>query len=251
MHPLGSPQPADPAEILKVLDNASGAFTFPMLDNGYVYLAATRLSLFRSELDWALVIEVFGYSPRAGLPDTSICTYASRLHDRDTPTKYVTEQAYRNYLVNNPNNESRFIYPITEGAWIDSENAESVAASGEVRLRNLVIPLPSVDEYGEVGIILEDERPAVFELCRYLAAKWRVSVLASPAERRISILPEMTQVLQLDEWRHPDVVANELPSQCETFRRLAEVLATGDASRYRASGEPNTHWKHWPDGGRL
>lgn len=33
-------------------------FTFPMLDNGYFYLAATRMSLYRSPEDWALVIEV-------------------------------------------------------------------------------------------------------------------------------------------------------------------------------------------------
>ena len=241
----------NPAHILKVLDNACKAFTFPMLDNGYVYLAATRLSLFRSDLDWALVIEVFGYSPRAGLPDIHIHTFASRLHNRDTPDKYGTEQAYRNYLANNPNNESRFIYPIAEGDWIDSEEAEVVAVSGEVRLRDAVIPLPSSDEYGQTGIVLEGERPAVFELCRYLAAKWRQSVLASPAERRISILPEMSQILQLEQWHHPDVVAEELPSECRAFQELAETLATGDVSRYHACAEPNTHWRHWPDGGRL
>jgi hypothetical protein len=222
-----------------------------MLDNGYVYLAATRLSLFRSEQDWAVVIEVFGFSPRAGLPDTHIHTFASRLHNRDTPDKYVTKEAYQNYLTNNPNNESRFIYPIAEGDWIDSEDAEAVAASGDVRLRDMVLPLPSPDEYRLMDIELEGGRPAVFELCRYLAGKHRESVLASTSERRISILPEMSQVLQLGEWHHPNVVAEELPSQCETFQQLVEVLVTGDASRYCPSSAPNTHWKHWPDGGRL
>jgi len=42
MNHLGFPRPFDRAEILKVLDNASGALTFPILDNGYVYLAATK-----------------------------------------------------------------------------------------------------------------------------------------------------------------------------------------------------------------
>jgi hypothetical protein len=49
-------------EILRILDSCCDAYTFPMLDNGYVYLAATRLSLFRSPRDWAMVIEVFGFS---------------------------------------------------------------------------------------------------------------------------------------------------------------------------------------------
>jgi hypothetical protein len=55
-------------EILSILDECANAFTFPMLDNGYVNLAATRLSLFRSEADWAMTIEIFGFSPRAGIP---------------------------------------------------------------------------------------------------------------------------------------------------------------------------------------
>ena len=43
--------------ILKVLDDCCDNFTFPMLDNGYVYLAASRLSAFRSVHDWQLAIE--------------------------------------------------------------------------------------------------------------------------------------------------------------------------------------------------
>lgn len=54
--------PASAPDILAVLDRCCDACTFPMLDNGYVYLAATRLSLFRSKADWAMVIEVFGFS---------------------------------------------------------------------------------------------------------------------------------------------------------------------------------------------
>ncbi len=32
-------------QILDILDAGCEAFTFPVLDNGYVYLAATRMSL--------------------------------------------------------------------------------------------------------------------------------------------------------------------------------------------------------------
>jgi hypothetical protein len=37
---------SDPEDILSILDGCCGAFSFPMLDNGYVYLAGTRLSLY-------------------------------------------------------------------------------------------------------------------------------------------------------------------------------------------------------------
>ena len=76
------------ADILRVLDNCCDAFTFPMLDNGYVYLAATRLSLFRDNADWAMTIEVFGFSPRAELPDASVYCFGvnSRTGGSQRPT---------------------------------------------------------------------------------------------------------------------------------------------------------------------
>jgi len=92
--------PFEADHILSVLDRCCDAFTFPMLDNGYVYLAATRLSLYRTPADWAMVIEVFGFSPRSGLPDTHIHTFASALYDRDAPEKYVNREAFDRYLAN-------------------------------------------------------------------------------------------------------------------------------------------------------
>ncbi len=51
----------DSEEILSVLDGCCDSFSFPMLDNGYVYLAATQLALYRSVTNWAMVVEVFGF----------------------------------------------------------------------------------------------------------------------------------------------------------------------------------------------
>lgn len=113
--------------------------------------------------------------------------------------------------------------------------------------------LPSLDEYAERGIKLEDPpRVHVFELCRLLADTDRESVLANEKERRISILPGMPQILQLEEWHHPNVVDNnDRPGGSETFQQIAQVLVTGDVGRYRPSRPPNTHWQNWPEGGTL
>jgi hypothetical protein len=237
-------------EILAILDRCSDAHTFPMLDNGYIYLAATRLALFRSSQDWAIVIEVFGFSPRAGLPDTCIQTFASCLHNRNSPDNYVTQQAYENYL---SNNESRSVFPIAPGDWQDSESGELVAPSAvSIMLRDKPFLLPSAAEFDKCGITLEEPpHIQVFELCRLLADRARDEVLATPNERRVSILPEMEQILLLGCWHHPNLVEDERPSQSETFLQLADVLVTGDVSRYRPTMEANTHWRNWPEGGRL
>jgi hypothetical protein len=223
-------------QILDVLDRAAEVSDFPMLDNGYIYLAATRLSLFRSPADWALVIEHFGYSPRAYVPSIDVMTFASRRHSQSV----------------DPSNELASIFPLEEGDWIDEEDAECVAVDAtEIVVRGSPRALPRLDEYARHGIELEDpERVRIFELCRYLAAVVRDDVLARPHERRVNVPPELAQILVLDEWHHPDLVNDEHPSDSESFQQLAVVLATGDLSRYRPA-KANTHWKHWPDGGTL
>ena len=242
------------AYILSVLDRCCNAFTFPMLDNGYVYLAATRLSLHRSDEDWAMVIEVFGFSPRSGLPDLHVSTFGSRLHQRDAPQDYKSVEAYENYLAQHPHDDHRFFHPIDEGAWQDSDNSELVAiAPATVIVRGRAMTPPLRDAYARHGIDLATpDHVEVFELCRYLAAVERNLVLATPAEQRVSVRPEMTTLLELDDWHHPDVVdAAARPSGSETLQQLAQVLETGDVGLYRPTAPPNTHWKNWPDGGTL
>lgn len=238
-------------QILFILDQCCDAFTFPMLDNGYVYLAATRLSLFRSPDDWAMTIEVFGFSPRAGLPDSHIYTFGSSIHNRKGPESYVNAKAFENYLANNPYNESEFIHPVADGGWLDGEFVTEGAT--EVFVRDQSVPLPNRDHYRKHEIVLEDaDRINVFELCRYLADVKRDLVLATPDELRVNVPPSLKQILQLDEWHHPDVVYNSCrPSGSETFQLLAKVIETGNAKIYQPTMPPNTHWKNWPEGGTL
>ena len=242
------------ADILSILDQCCDSFTFPMLNNGYVYLAATRLSLYRSELNWALVIEVFGFMPRAGIPDNSIHTFSGSLYNRKCEEDFVNRSAFELYLTNNPNNEFSSIYPIEAGDWQVGESSEEVASSEHsIMLRGTRYRLPALEDYLQHGITLENLSQAkVFELCRFLAATNREAVLANEDERRINVLPEMDQILQLEEWNHPDVVdENARPSGSETFQQLAQVLTTGNVGYYQPILEPNTHWKNWPEGGTL
>ncbi len=195
---------------------------------------------------------MFGYSPRAGLPDTTIFTFASRPYERDPASKFRTPQDYQNYLAHNPHNDARGVFPIEDGdAFGDCDFVADDAT--EVVLRGRSVRLPDAAEYADAGITLEDgERVRIFELCRYLAARAREDVLATGSERRVSVQPGMEMLLQLDEWHHPDVVdAAARPSASETFGQLARVLETGNRELYRPSLAPNTHWRNWPEGGTL
>ena len=114
-------------------------------------------------------------------------------------------------------------------------------------------PTPSLGEYAQRGITVESPpRVRVFEFCRFLADVARDSVLATAQERRISVLPDMTQVLQLEEWHHPNVVENDdRPSGSETFQQLAQVLATGNTGFYRPSLPPTRIGKTGLTAGRC
>jgi len=145
----------------------------------------------------------------------------------------------------------RNFWPISNDDWIDEENPEYIIASGQISLRGKSIDVPAPSAFASVGVELEAEQPAVFELCRFLAHDHREAALATEAERRVSILPEMKQILLLDEWHHPDLVNGHAPSQTETFQQIARVLEANDPGLY-SNGEPrNNHWKNWPEGGTM
>lgn len=237
--------------ILDVLDQCCACFSFPMLDNGYC--AATRLSLYRSTEDWAMVIEVFGFSPRSGMPDTQIYTFASRLRRDKKPEHYVSESAYNAYLENHPHNEPTFIFPIQKGSWQTNEYDEQLApGTHNVHLRDHVVQTPALAAYADCGIALQDPpKVQIFELCRFLAATERDRVLATPEERGASVPPELEHIMQLEAWFHPDIAHNERASTNPTFCALAAILAGADVASYQPSMPPNTHWQHWLDGGTL
>ena len=167
---------------------------------------------------------------------------------------YVSDEAHQLYLANNPHNESRFVHPLAEGGWQDDEDGLRLAMGAtDVVLRGRAIRLPAIDECEAREIaLLEPPSISIPDMCRYLAEVHRDDVLATGAERRVSVRPDMVQLLQLEEWEHPDVVEeSERPSGAATFQQLARVLETGDVSAYRPTAPPNTHWRNWPDGGLL
>lgn len=134
---------------------------------------------------------------------------------------------------------------------MDEDEPETVSPFGTVTLRGTAVSLPPREQYQTAGIELQGDRPAIFELCRFLTHHHRDQVLATRPERRVSVPPELAEILVLEDWHHPDVCSEELPSETETFRQLAEVLASGDVAQYKTAETHNTHWRHWPDAGTL
>jgi hypothetical protein len=81
--------------------------------------------------------------------------------------------------------------------------------------------------YSPHGIVLQSPPSvAIFELCRYLADVRRDGVLATVAERRVHVPPELQQLLVLDNWRHPNLAEDEYPRDEAAFRPVSPVAIT-------------------------
>ncbi len=232
------------SEILAVLDAAAARFTFPVLDNAYVYPADARLSGFASGEAWSLVIETLGWTNRAG--------GASGLH--------LGVYRLGNCIPAGPEGVEGFrldlLYPVEDGPsgkLLEEEYGERISPEArDVRIRGKVVPLPGPEVYQREGIQrVEPRELRAYELLRALAPEHRELLLATEEELREGLPEGMPLRVRWEAWRHPDVAGGERPSALEIFRVLAGALARGEGVERVASERPNTHWSHWPGAGAL
>jgi hypothetical protein len=225
-------------EILAQLDDCAREFTFPMLDNGYVYPGDIRLTAYRDRKRWAILIDALGFSFRGGLPHgITTCIYQFGNCVKDGPGM------------------GEFIHPLDYDEPEDEELEVRAVPPGvtKIYLRGVVVPIPRDPAvFAAKGIVRQ--YPVLIrgeELMRVLLPEHREQLLATEKELRRWLPAKLPFFVRLDEWRHPDLIHEELPSETETFQKLAEALVEGDPNRLLLKEAPNTHWKHWPFGGTL
>ena len=230
------------SEILNQLDQCNSDYTFPMLDNSYVYPAGTKLSAYRDDNRWVIIIEVIGFNYRGGGHNgISNC-----LHIYGNCLTYPPGTVNENFLTltDNANNCSTFD---------EEEYFYLNPKCSHFRLRNEVLPIiHDRHKYNSLGIELEDEtRVNAFEFLRLLDALYHDKLVATESEIRERIPIDIPKIIDIHEWFHPDVVNGELPSENETFKQIALTLETGNNDYYRPTQKPNTNWINWPEGGIL
>jgi hypothetical protein len=234
---------------------------FPVLD---VYCPIdVRLSAYRSDMDWALVIETF-YFADARLP-------------HENPA--ITLWCYGNNLPQAPGPcypELHFTGDGPSGPLFDPKVDTLVAPSAkDMTIRGKVVPITTNPaEYAAAGIDLKllsrnaelwsqleaglegvgadlGQPPRIFgyELLRLIAPKYRRFLFCTEAEIAGHTGASMPLLIRLDEWRHPDIT--ETPADSESFQMIADAIAHNDPSFYEPKEPPNTHWSNWPMAGMV
>ncbi|MEL7003305.1 MAG: hypothetical protein AAFN93_11305 [Bacteroidota bacterium] len=229
-------------DILSQLDRCAKEFTFPMLDNGYVYPVDSRLTTYRDENRWAIIIEVVGFNYRGGG------------HNGIDNCLHV----FGNCLDFPPGtNNDNFIYftrNSKEGETFDDEYQDHLSPTiNSIIVKGKELQVQhDTSFYEDKGIHLE-EPPKIFvwEFLRGLLPEHRLDLLASDRELQRRLPRDIPTFIRLDQWYHPDLADGEEPSKNETFIMLAKALEKGDQSKYKPRKRPNNHWSNWPDGGTL
>lgn len=229
------------SQILSQLDACAADWTFPILDNGYVYLVDVRLSAYRTERYWALIIEVLGCDYRAG-------------------GVFNTPYCYGNCFVQTPGRAAKGEIAILDASFYESALEDEdfwdiQSETGTIKVRNSLVTYDvSPEALQQRGIgksQIDGPKITIVELMRTLVPEHHTLLLATEEELNQVLEVEVPLILRLDEWHHPDLVEGERPSQNEAFQMIANILVSGDPTLYKPTLPPNTHWKNWLESGTL
>jgi len=228
------------SDILSQLDNCAKEFSFPMLDNGYIYPIVSRLSAYGNRHSWVIVIEVAGYHYRFyGHSGVENCQYIFGNHLHFPPG------------MNNDN-----VLNVTA----DSEEGPTFIRDlfgtlqpevNSLLIRGQKVTIPKDPAFYESRQVTLSNPPdiRIYEFLRACLPELKEELLSLEEELFDSFRLDLPRILRLDEWHHPDVAIEEMPSENETFQMIAAVLERGDAALYTPKNNPNTHWSNWPGGG--
>jgi len=249
-----------PEQVLQELDAAFGAVPVSLYtDPHHFKVADARLTVFRAPKHWVVVIEKIEYFSRM---------YGSV----DCFKRFFTVYGNcleRGWFVQSDalwENEAELPFDDTPDIprWLPTRQHFRYFWAGkwwEVS--------PTPQQLHEAGIdpqLLDEvdrkewqENPDILQpvewlryLCYHLnhpffASETRLREVVREALSDPSIEPHLQIVLQTREWEHPDYLEEQLPSHTESFRVIAEIIATGDASLWACVDRTrfNSHWRYW------
>ncbi|MEH1867835.1 MAG: hypothetical protein V7K69_22935 [Nostoc sp.] len=209
-------------EILKCLDQAHGNLDFPGFTNINLHMASARITGFRSDTHWIIVFEeLVNWYGLAGIqPVLAIYGFSNR-------------SDLENGLV-----ETLFPVEIENEEDWKHTNALHLKIRGEA----LTLDTQSIQRHRNFG----------FDLLVHLLPEYRTKMLATENELQLIASNDLLQVIQLDNWHHPDVFRwnhqadrHFQPSDAKSMQMIAKVLVTGDPNFYKPCEDPNVDWRKW------
>ncbi len=262
---VATPQSREEEILAYLHDAAAAAYSQPSphgmdfeffldLEHGYTATADSRLHLFADEGRWALVMEKIGYTSPAGATDCQL-NYFGNCVD---PVREYSEIGGRDQMSNTVS------FDVISGASFESienrtgtedEQWELVDPTATaVMVKGQAVDLPiDAEVLDSLGIpVREWNNPRRLidygALTRYLAATNPVAIRATDLEIRRQLPADLPKLMTIDRFQNLSLYERQLPSDVETYRLIAKVLATLDTSQWQPTVAPNNHWSKWESG---
>jgi hypothetical protein len=225
--------------VLKHLDNSIvGDYNdFIDLGHGYFELANCRLTLFKDKDDWAMVFEKFGYNARGGQPvQIQISFFGNCLRDKPVFNGIFSNLDFLD-IENN-------IYEVVE------------KQEDTITIRGCKVKIPTdLDSYQKYGIDWDfDGKIYIGAVLKYLTETSPYLTRATENEIRRYLPENLNKILTIDDWfqeEYHQFAPTVRPSKQETFKLIAKVLVSGNATLYKPTTKSNTHWSFWLDSGKM
>lgn len=222
-------------DILQQLDSYAEEYDFPMLNNVYFYNADIRLTAFRNSSEWLIVFEEIAVSEKQYAFVNSVSAYGNKIEKAgaqqaitvisEVPGKPIWDEN-RNFL-------------------LDRWNFD-VVINGKIR--NFT---PSPKDYKRAKVDVESniKVPAqILSLLTFLIPNEFFLTDGRLLEICDRTNSNLEKFIQMEDWYHPNIADDELPSQSECLRSLALAIARNDQDLYTCPEEAlNTHWSNWEE----
>jgi hypothetical protein len=229
----------DQAGFLELLDNASEEGVFPYPQHERMGYGGMRLHAYKGEKEFALLFEMMMFDHEAQRIEQFHGFVNQVFLFRSDGESIVWDgdvlPAPIERVAGMPS-----VSLTEDGAEIEGrkerQRLNPKATAIAIRGKQVAVP-QDADAYRARGVTPSDPI-SLRDVLRYLLAGHRDEMFSTDAERA-KLLPKMTKLLTLDAWRH-FTLDDEAPSETEAMKMLADVLVTGDVSRYAPTEAPNT-----------
>jgi hypothetical protein len=214
------------AEILEQMDDCARQYDFPMFNNSTFQYARARLCAYANEDEWLIIFQILNYSP--------------------SPRRFFNDiYGYGNQL-SRPGHQRTLALFDDDRSWWDEQRFVLDVHHPRLQLRSGARTFEISDlDYASrrIAIARDDQKP--IGLLRYLVDVIPDELfVASDALLDCCNRPRgLHRALALDDWQHPDVAEDQLPSSSASLRDLATFLAGGTTAP--PSGSGNTDWRLW------
>jgi|FaiFalFF_MnMetaG_3_1042247.scaffolds.fasta_scaffold01765_2 hypothetical protein len=239
--------PLNPEDVLAVLDEYLRDDVWPPAPNFETApeewdIADQRLTVLRNDQQWVVIIEIIAVTG-GSIFGRQIYLYSNCLQE-----KYYC------------------IYDKTFFELFTAEEYEACASRHHIRLSiegRMVELFPTDDEYEQLGFHFPKEGYYAEKgllppwlLLRYLCWKLNHPFFASEKElrerirryaRESALADELRLFFQTNLWEHPRLNKGQTAADTASFRILAEMIASGDASLWarQDASRFNSCWQYW------